>query len=475
VLGAIGRFLQKTWAFLQPAVSFVWKILVSILILPFYKLFIVLRLRFSKLLLTARGFFFLLLTNRYILHTVLLAISIPVIATQFEAKSATAMDVGQHSILYAMVTDDREAIVEETARPETIAKNTHYLGAETIQPLPGIDYDYDILDEPGSDMSIPGTIAVKPGELLPGASPETEVAVTPEDHTDMTHETVATRHSTEIYTIKSGDTLASIARRFGVNVGTVMWANDLSSRSILRLGQTLKIPAVSGVLHTVRSGDTLGALARKYGVSAQEIASANQISSATSLSLGRELIIPGGVPPEETPIALAKPTTKNTATSPAVRPGVPISLIKNKAVDVYQELTKADERAKPADVIETKKVTKLLWPTRLHVITQYWGWKHTGLDVDGDYTDPLYASEDGIVEKSGWNNGGYGLQVLIDHQNGMKTRYAHASKLFVKEGEFVKRGQVIAMLGTTGRSTGTHLHYEVYVNGVRKNPLVYLK
>jgi murein DD-endopeptidase MepM/ murein hydrolase activator NlpD len=124
---------------------------------------------------------------------------------------------------------------------------------------------------------------------------------------------------------------------------------------------------------------------------------------------------------------------------------------------------------------ETKERPKLLWPTALRVINQYYGWRHTGVDIDGDYKDPIYASEDGVVETAGWNSGGYGLQIVINHQNGMKTRYAHASKLFVKVGQAVKRGEVIAMVGTTGRSTGTHLHYEVYVGGVRKNPLAYTK
>ncbi len=119
--------------------------------------------------------------------------------------------------------------------------------------------------------------------------------------------------------------------------------------------------------------------------------------------------------------------------------------------------------------------TRLLWPTSGHVVTQYYGWKHTGIDIDGDYSSPLYAAADGVVETAGWNSGGYGLQIIVDHPNGMKTRYAHSSKLFVKVGDSVKKGQVIAMMGTTGRSTGTHLHFEVYTNNKRANPLSYIR
>jgi murein DD-endopeptidase MepM/ murein hydrolase activator NlpD len=79
------------------------------------------------------------------------------------------------------------------------------------------------------------------------------------------------------------------------------------------------------------------------------------------------------------------------------------------------------------------------------------------------------------VEQAGWNSSGYGLQIVIDHLDGRKTRYGHASKLFVHLGDTVHKGQAIAMVGTTGRSTGTHLHFEVYSNGKRKNPLAYIK
>jgi murein DD-endopeptidase MepM/ murein hydrolase activator NlpD len=172
-------------------------------------------------------------------------------------------------------------------------------------------------------------------------------------------------------------------------------------------------------------------------------------------------------------------TLKRPTTPIAIRTDIPkLSAIPNKSVDKYQEIvtTKKDDRPKPpdADTAATSKV-KLLWPTTQHSITQYYGWKHTGVDLDGDYTDAIYAAEDGTVVEAGWNSGGYGLQVVIDHGNGFKTRYGHSSKLFVKVGDKVTRGETIAMVGTTGRSTGTHLHFEVYLNGKRTNPLAYIR
>jgi murein DD-endopeptidase MepM/ murein hydrolase activator NlpD len=126
--------------------------------------------------------------------------------------------------------------------------------------------------------------------------------------------------------------------------------------------------------------------------------------------------------------------------------------------------------------------TRLQWPTSGHVITQYFGvwehvsgWRvHTGLDVAGNYSSPIYAADDGIVIYSGWH-GGYGYSIDLDHGNGMVTRYGHSSKLLVKVGDYVKRGQVIAMVGTTGWSTGPHLHFEVRINNRAVNPLGYLR
>ncbi len=96
------------------------------------------------------------------------------------------------------------------------------------------------------------------------------------------------------------------------------------------------------------------------------------------------------------------------------------------------------------------------------------------MDVDGHYDSPIYASESGVVEVSGWGRG-YGIQSVVNHENGYKTRYAHMSQIYVSVGQRVSKGEVIGMIGTTGFSTGTHLHFEVYVNGVRKNPLLYVR
>ncbi len=99
---------------------------------------------------------------------------------------------------------------------------------------------------------------------------------------------------------------------------------------------------------------------------------------------------------------------------------------------------------------------------------------HKGIDISAPTGTPIVATADGVVEKAGWNSGGYGNQVVIDHGNGIKTRYAHMSKVLVKEGQKVRRGQVIGLVGSTGRSVAPHVHYEVYLNGNPVNPLRYI-
>ena len=470
------RGLQLSWKPVRPVARLLGTILghlgrgiLRFVFLPIYTIFVLLNIRFERVVVSARGLFFFVFTNRYIFHAVLLLVSVATIGSQLTTRSASASSNGQNSLLYALVTQGQDESIEEMLYVESAHGNTSYLGAGTIQALPDIDFDYDT--EILADLTIPGSVAVAPQM---DESPAEDAL--PEEDTSAI--VVAPRSETENYTVQSGDAVATIARRFGVDVITIIRANNLSRGAAIKPGDILRIPAASGILHTVKRGETVGQLATKYKVDVSAITQANK--GSTTLVPGKEVLIPGGSPLSVVAITVPKPaTTRVTTAQGTVRPDIPLARIKNKAVDVYQELvnTPEDQRAKPEDKDETlvKKVAKLLWPTDLRVINQYYGWNHTGIDVDGDYANAIYASEAGVVQQAGWNNGGYGLQILIDHNSGFRTRYAHASKLFVKVGDTVKRGQVIAMVGTTGRSTGTHLHYEVYLNGKRVNPLTYAR
>jgi murein DD-endopeptidase MepM/ murein hydrolase activator NlpD len=493
--------LRRLWLIFTKLISLITPIFAPLgafflrfVFLPLYRVFFFTRLRLEKALASTRGFIFLIFTNRYTLHVIVVIVAVPAIVSQLQTKSATA-DVGQRSILYAIVTNGQESLVQDSEPLVQAPTQDHYL-ADSLQSVPSIDYDYEaVADGQTTDHGLDGSIAFQPKTDFPDTTAPT--STTPTDTvatepTEPTPEPSKPRETVTEYRVKSGDTVATIARRFHVTVATVLWANDLTKQASIKPGDTLRIPSETGVLHVVKKNETLAKIAQLYTVSATDIADTNHVSVGASLRIGRELLIPGASPldsstpvavkpasPPPTPTSPAPKPTKPDATRIAVRPDIPIARISNKAFDIYQELTGEpdDTRNVPPDKDPTtvKSTTKLLWPTQQHVINQYYGWQHTGVDLDGDYTDPIYAADDGIVEKAGWNSGGYGLQIIIDHGNGIKTRYAHSSKLLVKEGDTVKRGQVIAMVGTTGRSTGTHLHFEVYEDGKRKNPLAYIK
>ena len=120
-----------------------------------------------------------------------------------------------------------------------------------------------------------------------------------------------------------------------------------------------------------------------------------------------------------------------------------------------------------------------IWPASGEVSSPYglrWGGSdfHPGMDIANDMGTPIVATADGIVTVAGWNSGGYGNMVDIDHGNGLMTRYGHASQVVVTAGQHVRKGQLIAYMGSTGFSTGPHVHYEVHVNGQTVNPVGYL-
>jgi len=249
------------------------------------------------------------------------------------------------------------------------------------------------------------------------------------------------------YVVRAGDTISTIAAQFGISVNTVLWENDLNAYSLIRPGDKLVILPLSGVSYKVARGDTLAAIASRYGVEANAILEANKLASADGLAAGKKLIIPGG---RKTYYASA-PTSSRGVSG--------VALIK----DLF----------KPQDLKSTAS-NKLSWPTAGARITQYYSWRHHAVDIANKVGTPIYACDAGVVEIAGWGTG-YGNQIVIDHGGGRKSRYGHLSKFYVSRGETVKKGETIAAMGSTGWSTGPHLHFEYIINGVKYNPLNYLK
>ncbi len=438
-------FVKIIYEALKP----IGRILLKIIILPLYSLLLISRLRINRLALPARGFVLFLITNKYLFHFSLIIAASSTIYINLQTQQAMAHDAGERSLLYTIMTNGESEIVQEDLRydyDKEALQGSARLPLGTIEAIPYIDFNYSTGDELPQITStqVAGTLVLRP---LSSDDEKAGNSLKP------------ARTEIEIYTVKAGDSLGTIARDYDIDVGTILWANNLSERQYIRPGDKLKILPVAGVLIAVKSGDTLSAISKKYGGNIDDIIRFNQLEN-DKVPVGKELIIPGGMPPvieQNRVVAVSRDQLRE--------PGVTQYTAPSQTADVV----------KPADAVETGITTKLLWPTSAKIITQYYSWRHTGLDISGSLPRPLYAAEDGIVTISGWNSGGYGYQVMIEHPNGMKTRYAHASKLFVNVGDEVKRGEVIAMMGSTGRSTGPHIHFEVYVNGSRVNPLLYIK
>ncbi|MBU1473158.1 M23 family metallopeptidase [Patescibacteria group bacterium] len=237
------------------------------------------------------------------------------------------------------------------------------------------------------------------------------------------------------YVVQQGDTLGHIAEKFGVSVDTIKWANDIK-RDSLSIGQEIKIPPVTGIVLKVREGETVYTIAKKYKTDAQKIVNFpfNDFADLDTfaLNIGQTLIVPDGVPP-----------------------AVPRIVI-------------------PAPPVFAGGSGQLLWPAG-GIITQYPVWYHMALDIANSAAPGIAAAESGVVSSVQYMQWGYGHHAMIDHGGGLVTLYAHLSEIYVKSGDKAARGQIIGKMGSTGRSTGAHLHFEVRKNGVIVNPLPFLK
>lgn len=250
------------------------------------------------------------------------------------------------------------------------------------------------------------------------------------------------------YEVKGGDTISGIAEKFGVSVDSVKWANGLESLNYVKPGDKLKILPVSGVAVVVKEGESLESVAKKYSADAQTIIDFpfNDIPDDFKLKIGQTLIIPDGTPPE----VKAPPKPKLQPQYLAQGPSSP--------------------------VFEAPSGGGFIWPTVSSGISQYFAWYHPGIDVPNNSAPSIVASDGGVIIVSGWPDSyGYGNRVVIDHGNGYSTLYAHLSNIYVSVGQKVSRGQAIGQMGSSGRSTGTHLHFEIRFKGRALNPLSILK
>jgi len=235
--------------------------------------------------------------------------------------------------------------------------------------------------------------------------------------------------------------LYGIGEKFKISVDAIKYVNNLTDYSVLKPGQKITIPPVSGLIHKVQDGDTLQSIAVKYDVPSQAIADFNYILDVSTLAVGTELVVPGAKIPQPVYIPTAVPSI---ITPPAY-------------VDVGDGWC--------------------MWPTTARIITQYFSWYHNGIDiaVAGSNMPPMYACGGGVVVRAGWDPWGLGLHVRISHAGGYETVYGHMSKIYVSYGDEVEQGETIGLMGSTGNSTGPHVHFMVQYSGVAQNPLNYIQ
>ncbi len=225
-----------------------------------------------------------------------------------------------------------------------------------------------------------------------------------------------------VYVVHSGDTLPAIAKMFGVTTNTIRWGNDLKSDK-LTPGQTLVILPISGVQHKVKSGETLQSITKMHKGDFEEVLQYNNLTRTSKLSIGDIIVIPDGEM-----VAVSAGTKKTVAKT-------------NYSGPAY-----SGYYMRPiVGGIKTQGVHG-----------------HNGVDLASSYGANILASASGdvIIARTGWN-GGYGTYVVIKHANGTQTLYGHLSSLSVSQGDKVSQGQIIGKMGSTGKSTGTHLHFEI--------------
>lgn len=270
------------------------------------------------------------------------------------------------------------------------------------------------------------------------------------------------------YEVKEGDTLTKIANNFGVSISTLLWANDLTLKSPIRLGQKLEILPVDGVIYTVKRGDSIGAIATKYKADQEQVIDFNDLPANGSIKVGMQLVLPGGTMPSSA-IAIAPTPSVSSAKSSAT------AARKTAVVSGVKQATKAVWEA--AEKFFIIPVSGIITQTK----HRYTPSSSRDVDIGNACGTPIFSDADGIVSyifttnsRSTSAGGGYGNNVRVLHSDGSLTLYGHLypGSILVKEGQQIKQGQQIAEIGGgrdktgkrmmgAGRSSGCHLHYEV--------------
>ena len=253
------------------------------------------------------------------------------------------------------------------------------------------------------------------------------------------------------YNVRSGDTLTTIASRFGVSMMTLWWANNLTMKDTLKVGESLVVPPVNGLIVTVKDGDTLDALAATYKVDSTAILDLNGLTDP-NLVVGQVLVLPGA---QGAPIPTVAPTPK------------PVSHLSSGG----------------GITVRPPPYTGGAWAWPVvggnNYISQYFHYGHYAIDIAAQYGTPIVSALAGTVIFAGWSNNGGGYEVWVSNGGGIYTAHNHMSAVSVTVGQSVARGQLVGHVGMSGWATGPHDHFEVWIgypwksSSTRVNPLNY--
>lgn len=306
---------------------------------------------------------------------------------------------------------------------QTISEHNAVGGLE----ISGIPAYFDDINQPETTSTNSENIdtdELSQAQALLSDGEENQIASVAEDTLLLTYET---------YRVKSGDMIGFIADKYDVTQDTIISINNIKQSRLIQPGQYLKIPSMPGILYsTKKSGETAQTIAEKYNVDAQKTATVNNVSLTTELESGVSLFIPDA------------------------------------------QLDWATRQEINGDLFRRPLKSR-------YYLSSYYGWRdspfntgkrsfHTGVDMACSTGTPIYPSMDGIVTAAGYNST-YGNYVIVQHHSGYKTLYGHMSKITCKKGNFVYTTTQIGKVGSTGLSTGPHLHFTVYKNGKTVNPL----
>jgi len=308
-----------------------------------------------------------------------------------------------------------------------------------------------------------------------------------------------------VYTVKAGDNLWNISRKYGVSVEVIIDVNNLKDKDLLSLGQKLEIPAIGGgvsnsnqkqepniVTYTVVKGDTLWSISQRYDVKMTSIISVNNLKEISRLSIGQKLKLPI----TNMNIAKAEGYSQDAAAEEIiyyVKKGESLwsisreynvkleSIIAANNITDASKISAGQQLRIPNVLGGRSNICNFIWPVRGRVTSPFGprvlnGRKefHAGIDIGGPTGTNIVAAEGGRVSYAGYMRG-YGNVIVLSHDGGYSTVYGHNSVNLVKKGQYVKKGSIIGKVGRTGNATGPHLHFETRLSGKPVNPLSYLK